>query len=118
MVHVRPEPEVVVRRALGRVLDPVLVDHLRGDSPVITASRTAGVALSAADAIAVADAVLQVARESGAECVLVDEDLSVEAAPVTLDRLADSVGRRWRESDVHPSGPRVDGVDGPGGEDA
>jgi hypothetical protein len=84
----------VVRQALSRVLDPVLVEHLRGDSPVLSAS---GAGLTAVDAIAVADAVEQVADEAGAVCVLLDEDLSVHDGPVTFDQLTDSVARRWRE---------------------
>ena len=91
MVRVIPEPLDVVRRALGRVLDPLLAEHLRGDSPVLGP----GCALSSADAIALADAVRQVARESDADCVLEDEDLGVGNGPITLDRAAESVARRW-----------------------
>lgn len=121
MVHVTPDPELVVRLALGRVLDPVLVDLVRGDSPVMWppgAYGAVGVALSAADAVALADAVQQVAREAGAECILVDEDLTVQDGPVTLDRLTASVSRRWRESGQPPSGQWADGADRPGEEDA
>lgn len=87
-----PDPSAVVRRALGRVLDPVLVEHLRGDSPILGP----GGGLGRADAIAVADAVQEVARESGATCLLQDADLDAVAGPVTVDGLSASVAQRWR----------------------
>jgi hypothetical protein len=95
VVGVTPDPTAVVRQALGRVLDPMVVEHLRGDSPVLGTGGTVG--LSATDAIAVADAVQEVAREAGAECLLQDEDLNADPDPVTLAGLAASVARQWRE---------------------
>lgn len=97
----RPSPSDVVRQALGQVLDPVVVEHLRGDSPVLhlgSGPIGSGAALSAADAIAVADAIARAARESGAECLLLDEDLPMDDAAVTVEQLADAVARRWTEA--------------------
>lgn len=88
----------VTRDALSRVFGHTVVDQLRPDSPLMGTALASSIGMTAADAIAVADAVQQRAAREGALCVLGNEAFASDAegdATVTLADLEAGVASAW-----------------------
>lgn len=78
----RRDAALVVEAALSAVFDPALVRQMRPDSPL------AGLPLTPADAVCLADAVADAAAKSGWQCRLDDADLD---GVTTVADLVDAV---------------------------
>lgn len=86
--------EQIVLAAVSEVRDPAVAQSLRADSPLLSSVQLA--ALTAADAVALADAVGRQAVSQGARCVLTDADLAfVDPPTLTVAQVAASVQVRW-----------------------
>lgn len=91
-----PDVRALLRQALEDVVGVTGGSHLRGDSPLL-ASVGSGV-LAPADACVLADAVEQLAAESGVRCVLTDEDFLLAGATLTLSELQTRIEHRLAAS--------------------